>query len=146
MPDLDATLMKLTMSLARVARAYTAAADKVAGEFGLSQATAWPLLMTGRLGDGARPGAVAEALGLDPSSLVRVIDQLIQAGLLERREDASDRRAKTLHLTARGRKCAAKLEEALVPFRRQLFAGADKADLQACMRVLDALNAATARI
>ena len=41
--------------------------------------------------------------------------------MVERRDDASDRRARTLHLTAQGEACATQLEEALVPFRRSLF-------------------------
>jgi MarR family transcriptional regulator for hemolysin len=140
MQGLDRSLMNLTMSLPQLGRAYKSAADKIAADFGLSQATAWPVVMIGRLGDGVRPGAVADALGLEPSSLVRVIDQVIEAGLVARHEDANDRRARTLHLTAEGRRCAARLEQALIPFRRKLFHGIDKADIEACARVFDALN------
>jgi len=144
MKNLDQTLMHLTMSLTQVSRAYRSLADKVVANYGLSQATAWPILMIGRLGDGVRPGAVAEALGLEPSSLVRVMDQLTDAGLMVRNEDASDRRAKTLHLTPEGRKCAAQLEEALALFRRTLFRGVPRADIDTCIGVLDALAQAIA--
>jgi MarR family transcriptional regulator for hemolysin len=145
MQNLDHTLMNFTMSLTQAARAYKSVADKMVADFGLSQATAWPVVMIGRLGDGVRPGAVAEALGLEPSSLVRVIDQLIDSGLVERYEDASDRRARTLHLTAKGRRCAAQLEKALASFRRKLFEGVDRADIDACARVFDVLNHAISR-
>jgi MarR family transcriptional regulator, transcriptional regulator for hemolysin len=144
MDDFDQTLMQLTMSLTVVSRAYKSAADRMAADFGLSQASAWPVVMIRRLGEGVRPGAVAEALGLEPSSLVRVIDQLIEAGLVERYEDASDRRARTLHLTERGRECAGRVEAALIPFRRVLFSGMPRADIEACARVLDRLAAAIA--
>jgi len=127
MEKLDLQLMSLTMAINQVAREYKSAADRMASDFGLSQATAWPVIMIGRLGDGVRSGAVAEALGLEPSSLVRVVDQLIDAGLVERNEDANDRRARTLHLTAEGRKRAAKMEKALIPFRRALFQGVPRA-------------------
>jgi len=140
MQNHDPLMMKMTMALARVSRAYTSAADKVASEFGLSQAVAWPAVMIGRMGDGVRPGAVAEMLGLEPSSVVRVIDQLINAGLVERREDASDRRAKMLYLTENGRKRVAQIEKAMIPFRRKMLDGIDRADLEACMRVFDALG------
>jgi len=136
MERFDQELMQLTMSLTAVSRAYKSVADHVASSFGLSQATAWPVLMIARLGDGVRPGALADALGLEPSSLVRVIDQLIASGLVERREDASDRRARTLHLTERGQACAGQLEAALVPFRRTLFAGIDHKDIATCANVL----------
>jgi MarR family transcriptional regulator, transcriptional regulator for hemolysin len=145
MQNTDRTLMNLTMSLTRVSRSYKSVADKMAANYGLSQATAWPVIMIGRLGDGVRPGAVADALGLEPSSLVRVIDHLIDAGLITRNEDASDRRAKTLHLTADGRRRAAQLEKALVGFRRQLFLGVPQVDIDACARVFAALGEGIAK-
>jgi MarR family transcriptional regulator, transcriptional regulator for hemolysin len=145
MQNTDHTLMNLTMTLTRVSRAYKSVADKMVANYGLSQATAWPVVMIGRLGDGVRPGAVADALGLDPSSLVRVIDHLIDAGLITRNECASDRRARTLHLTADGRKRAAQLEKALNEFRRTLFEGVPQADIAACMRVFTALDAGIAK-
>lgn len=142
MDSFDHELMQLTMSLTAISRAYKAVADQVASGFGLSQATAWPVVMIARLGGGVRPGTLADALGLEPSSLVRVIDQLIASGLVERRDDASDRRARTLHLSAEGEACAGRLEEALVPFRRTLFERCSRQDIGACARVLDSLSGA----
>jgi MarR family transcriptional regulator for hemolysin len=136
----DENLMALTMTLTHVARSYKAAADKLSAGCGLSHATAWPIVMIGRLGDGVRPGAVADALGLEPPSLVRVIDQLVESGLLDRHEDPSDRRARTLHLSEKGRACASGLEQALIPFRRELFGNMDPADIAACARVLTSLD------
>jgi MarR family transcriptional regulator for hemolysin len=140
MDKFDQTLMDLTMTLTHAARSYIGATDKMAGAFDLSHATAWPIVMIGRLGDGVRPGTVANALGLEPPSLVRVIEQLVVAKLVERRDDPGDRRAKTLHLTASGRSSAVRLEAALSPFRRQLFANIDAADIAACARVLTQLD------
>jgi MarR family transcriptional regulator for hemolysin len=144
MTDLDKTLMSLTHTLVHAARAYKAAADRVAGTFALSHASGWPIVMIARLGDGVRPGLVAESLGVEPPSLVRIIDQLVAAGLVLRQDDPADRRAKTLHLTAEGRACAASLEELLLPFRRGLFADIAQADIEACVRVLTRLDAVLA--
>jgi MarR family transcriptional regulator for hemolysin len=138
----DQTLMNLTASLAQVTRTYRAAVDRVVAEYGLSQATGLPVLMLGRLGDGVRCGVLADTLGVEAPSLVRVTDHLIESGLVERREDEQDRRAKTLHLTAEGRQCAAAMEQALLPFRRKLFANIAENDVYACLRVLDGLAAA----
>ncbi|MBS1169254.1 MAG: MarR family transcriptional regulator [Burkholderiaceae bacterium] len=142
----DQTLMRVTMALMQVSRAYKSAADKLASEFDLSQATAWPAAMIGRLGEsGVRPGTVADMLGLEPSSVVRVIDQLIDGGLVERHEDPLDRRAKLLRLTAEGKNRVAKIEDALVPFRRKMLKGVSQADLDACLRVFEALNTSVKR-
>ena len=102
----DSLLMATTANLMVLSRAYRGAADKALADYGLSQATAWPVILAGRLGDGVRQGALAEALGVEGPSLVRVLDQLVAAGLMERREDPHDRRAKTLHLTEAGWRCA----------------------------------------
>jgi MarR family transcriptional regulator for hemolysin len=145
MDPLDQNLMTLTAALTQASRLYKAAADRVAADYGLSQATGLPVLIIGRLGSGVRPGVLAEALGLEASSLVRVVDHLIESGLLARHEDPQDRRAKILELTAEGKKTAALMERALIPFRRQLFAGFDPADVEATLRVLQGLNALLAK-
>ena len=46
---------------------------------------------------------LAEVLELQPISLVRLLDRLVEHGLLERRHDPRDRRANRLFLTASGR-------------------------------------------
>jgi MarR family transcriptional regulator for hemolysin len=140
MDNLDQTLMNLTAALTHASRVYKSAADKVAADYGLSQATGLPVLIIGRLGNGVRPGVLADALGLEASSLVRVVDHLIESGLLARHEDPQDRRAKILELTDEGRKTAALMEQALIPFRRKLFGEFDPADVEATLRVLNGLN------
>jgi len=136
----DQTLSSLTAALTHASRAYRAAADKVAADYGLSQATGLPVLVISRFGEnGVRPGVLAETLSLEASSLVRVVDQLIESGLLERHEDPHDRRAKILRLTAEGRKTAERMDQALRPFRRKLFGAFDPADVDACLRVLSGL-------
>jgi MarR family transcriptional regulator for hemolysin len=132
-------------SLQVMARAYKAAADKAVGHIGLSQAMAWPLVMIGRLGNGIRPGVLADVLAIEGASLVRQLDQLAEAGLVERREDAVDRRAKTLHLTPAGTRARAKIEAALDAMRAEMFEGIADADLEACLRVFAALDARLGR-
>jgi MarR family transcriptional regulator for hemolysin len=140
MSSYDKTLMSLTHTLIHSARAYKSAADALSADFELSHASAWPIVMISRLGDGARPGQVADAVGIEPPSLVRIIDQLVNAGLVLRQDDPSDRRAKTLSLTAAGKRMAERLEKALVPFRRELFKDMPQADVEATVRVLMKLD------
>ena len=141
----DQTFIQLTTALTHAARAYRAGADKVAADYGLSEATGLPVLLVGRYGEqGVRPGILADALGLEPSSLVRVVDQLIAANLLVRHDDPHDRRAKILNLTAEGKRTADLMERALVPYRHQVFGAFDRADVDACLRVLASLPEAIA--
>ncbi len=46
---------------------------------------------------------LADVLELQPISLVRLLDRLVEHGLVERRHDPRDRRANRLFLTATGR-------------------------------------------
>lgn len=137
--------MATTANLMVLSRAYRGAADKALADYGLSQATAWPVILAGRLGDGVRQGALAEALGVEGPSLVRVLDQLVAAGLMERREDPHDRRARTLHLTDAGHALRTQVEEVLVELRRRVFQGVSESDLEACLRVFDALKVSLGR-
>ena len=141
----DHTFIDLATALAQASRAYRAGADKVAADYGLSEATGLPVLLIGRFGEhGVRPGVLAETLGLEPSSLVRVVDQLIASGLLLRHDDPLDRRAKILSLTDEGKKTASLMERALIPFRQKVFGAFDPADIAACLRVLAGLPQAIA--
>src|ERR1700739_201184 len=53
---------------------------------------------------------LAAVLELQPISLVRLLDRLVEHGLLERRPDPRDRRANRLFLTASGRQLADDLD------------------------------------
>lgn len=53
--------------------------------------------------DGIRQGPLAELIEVQPITLSRMIDRLVEADLVERRADPTDRRAWLLHLTPRAR-------------------------------------------
>ena len=99
-----------------------------------------PLLLIGRLGDGVRQGQLAQAVGIEGPSLVRLLDQLSLAGLIERTEDPADRRAKLLSVTEAGRTLSGKLEIELRNLRSQALGHLPETDLQATLRVLTALE------
>lgn len=54
--------------------------------------------------NGLSQQALADLLGMFPSRLVLMLDELEKAGLIERRASLADRRSYALHLTARGKK------------------------------------------
>jgi DNA-binding MarR family transcriptional regulator len=52
----------------------------------------------------SRLNLLAERLDVTPSTALRMVDRLIAAGLVDRRENAQDRREVVIDLTAEGRK------------------------------------------
>lgn len=136
----DRSLMELMITMTQVSRAYKAVCDKLASQFGLTQAIAWPIVAISRLGDGVRPGVIADAVGIEPSSVVRLIDQLVEYDLIERREDTNDRRAKLLFLTEKGKQKVEDIQTALVPMRRQLMDGLTDQQLDMCMHFFQTLG------
>jgi len=85
---------------------------------------------------------VAQASGMESPSLVRLLDQLCNAGFVCRTEDIHDRRAKALSLTARGRELVQAVEEQLVRLRREVLADIEPDELETALRVLRAFEAA----
>jgi MarR family transcriptional regulator for hemolysin len=101
-----------------------------------------PVLHIARAGDGVRQGVLAEEIGVEGPSLVRILDQLCQAGLVERRDDPTDTRAKTRHLTTEGKALAAVVEDAVQVVRAQMLANVGDDDLAAAIRTFVAFEAA----
>jgi DNA-binding MarR family transcriptional regulator len=62
---------------------------------------------------GASPGLsqqqLSDLLGIHPSRLVAIVDELESMGFVERRENADDRRSHALHLTDRGKATLAEI-------------------------------------
>lgn len=136
----EQSLMELMTTFTRVSRSYKSLCDRLAAKYGLTQAIAWPVLAISRKGDGVRPSVVAEEVGLEPSSVVRLIDNLVASGYVERRDDATDRRAKLLFLTERGHQIVAPLEAELAHLRNTLLKDMTEEQFAICSEVFQILN------
>ena len=108
---------------------------------GISTAQAYPLVLIAQH-DGIRQGELADRLDIEGPTLVRMLDQLGALGLVDRRTDPADQRAKTLHLTPVGEALAERVEPVLYETRARILAEVSDEDLEVCLRVFDALRAA----
>lgn len=106
----------------------------------ISEASLFPLITIGRLGEGVRQHVVAEEIGVEGPGLVRLLDMLAEQRLIERREDPDDRRAKTLWLTDEGRKLRLRIEETLTDLRFRMLRSHSPEELQATLRVLRTIS------
>jgi MarR family transcriptional regulator, transcriptional regulator for hemolysin len=141
MPNLDALRRTVSSTLVVAARKWRRTSHGVLAAFNVSEACATPLLTASRLGSAVRQVTLADHVGIEGPSLVRLLDQLCAAGLMRRDEDPEDRRAKTVMLTDEGRAVTAKMEEELVTLRAQALKGVSRSDLEAALRVLHAFTA-----
>lgn len=109
-PDLDAIMRASRVIAGIVAESVAQAGEAIT----MPQLRALVLVAT-------RPdinaSAVAAALDVHPSNATRLLDRLVQAGLLERRDAASDRRNVELSLTPDG----VRLVDSVMDHRRQAF-------------------------
>jgi DNA-binding MarR family transcriptional regulator len=97
--DLKRQLIAQLVESSRLLRNYIDYRAKVRG----STRAQWIVLFRLRQQEGLSQVDLADVLELQPISLVRLLDRLVEHGLLERRHDPKDRRANRLFLTASGR-------------------------------------------
>ena len=85
----------LISDVARLLRTY---ADQRARRLGITRAQ-WAVMARLETTEGLKQSELAEILDLQPITLTRLIDRLCANGMVERRPDPNDRRAKRLYLT-----------------------------------------------
>ena len=131
--------------LGHAARLWRRAVDERLQPFGLTEATWLPLLYVARGKAPMRQKDLADAIGIESSTLVRLLDALDQSGLIERQTDG-DRRARTLHLTPNGQALVDQVEIATAEIRQQILAGIADAELAVTLSVIERICAALARV
>src|SRR5437588_3436160 len=104
--DLKRQLIAQLVESSRLLRNYIDNRSKARG----TTRAQWIVLFRLRQQEGLSQVDLAEVLELQPISLVRLLDRLVEHGLLERRPDPKDRRANRLFLTAPGRRLADDLD------------------------------------
>ncbi len=104
------------------------------------------LLKLSRQGDGVVQKELAEWLGIEGPTLVRLLDRMSDDGWIERRESLQDRRAKTVHLTPQAQGVITQINNIAAGLRRELFADIDPMDLEAAQRVMQHIKQKAERL
>lgn len=123
--------------LGQIARRWRLRLDRRLQAFGLTEARWLTLLQLARGGGGLVQKELAARVGVEGPTLVRTLDRLEQEGLVVRQEAAQDRRAKTVHLTAKATPILRLIEDTAAEVRAELLAGVTDAELDACQAVLE---------
>jgi MarR family transcriptional regulator, transcriptional regulator for hemolysin len=93
---------EILFTISDVGRLLRTYADQEARLYGMTRAQ-WAVLLRLERREGLKQSELAEALDLQPITLTRLVDRLCANGLIERRPDPNDRRAKQLYLTPAAR-------------------------------------------
>jgi MarR family transcriptional regulator for hemolysin len=135
----------LINDVGRLLRTY---ADQQARQFGMTRAQ-WAVLARLEYAEGLKQSELAELLDLQPITLTRLVDRLCTNGLIERRADPADRRAKRLYLTAQARPLMNRLADLGENIMATVLEGLDAAKIEQMTAdlsgVRDNLRAATSR-
>jgi MarR family transcriptional regulator for hemolysin len=131
---------RLAPLIAHVAREWRRAVDGRVQAYGLTEATWLPLLRIARSETPMRQNELAASLSLDGSSVVRLLDALEDAGLIERCKDRADRRAKSLALTPRGRRTVDQVERVSLEIRNAVLGEVSDEDLGRVFRLLESVR------
>lgn len=110
-------------------------------ELGLTDATWVPLFHLHTAGHGVSLKALAQRVGLESSTLVRVVDLLESRGLVRRETDSQDRRSKLLWVTDAGRAAVADVRAKLEQVEGRLLDGMDAATVRALQQAMLQLHA-----
>jgi DNA-binding MarR family transcriptional regulator len=89
---------------------------------------------------GARTGAIQQQLsadmGIDPSAMVALIDELERTGLAERRRRAGDRRAWEVAITAEGRRTLARAKRLAAQVEDEVLSGLSPSERRRLLTLL----------
>lgn len=126
--------------LMSVSRTWRQVLEVRLAALGLTDATWVPLFHLHAAAAPLTLKQLAQRVGLDSSTLVRVVDLLESRGLLLRETDASDRRSKSLCLTPEGQHVVADVRAKLHQVESQLLQGMDHTTVAALRNGMQQLH------
>lgn len=122
-----------------LARRWQNRMNEALRDAGHSHARWVTLLWVHLLGGQANHREMAECIGVELPTLIRLLNRLEQEGLVERRDLPGTARAKTVRLTASGRRLLVKLNAIVETTRGAFLAGVDDGKLKTAMSLFDDL-------
>jgi MarR family transcriptional regulator for hemolysin len=139
MPRTGEINVDFLFALFEVQRMLRLYADKQARRYGLTRAQ-WAVLAKLERTEGLKQTEIADLMEMQPITLTRLIDKLCDAGLIERRNDESDRRVNRLYLTKAARPLMAKLAALRSEITQAALAGLSNADTHRLVDDLESIK------
>ena len=127
-------------SIAIVARRWRTRLDERLKPMDMSIARWGALYWLGQQTEGVSQAALADMAGVEPPTLVRVIDQLEAQGLVERKVSATDRRVNLLRLTDAARPLVEEIEAEAERMRMEVLHDLTFEEYESAMNVMGKLR------
>jgi DNA-binding MarR family transcriptional regulator len=131
--------------LKEVSRRYTLHFEQRASAFGLTLSQCKALVRLEK-NQGVSQARLAELAEVDAMTMVRILDRMEADGVLERRPDPADRRARCLYLTPKAKPLLDRIWQLSDEIRAEIFGGITKADRDVFMSVLEHIFANISQI
>src|SRR3954464_4408376 len=117
---------EILFTISDVGRLLRTYADQKARLHGQTRAQ-WAVLLKLERHEGLKQSDLADDLDIQPITLTRLVDRLCDNGLIERRPDPNDRRAKRLYLTPAARPLLDRIDAQVEELAETVLAGVDAA-------------------
>jgi MarR family transcriptional regulator, transcriptional regulator for hemolysin len=135
----DARLRNCGFLLKEVSRRYVLRFEERARELALTLPQCKALARLEK-NEGVSQARLAELAEVDAMTMVRILDRMEADGLLERRADPTDRRARCLFLTPKAKPLLDEIWRLSDAIRAEMFTGVGKSERDAFMSVLEHMH------
>lgn len=129
-----------SLLLHQTAALWRTALNRRLKPLGFSQASWRALIALRRQPQGCSQTLLAERLGIEAPTLVRLLDRMEAQGWVERQADPADRRSKRVVLTEASLALAAEMEVQVEALRAELLQGLGEAQLEAAIALLEVVR------
>lgn len=144
--SLEDKKLRLTRRILFLSRRWLNMIDGALRATGDSHARWITLLWVGMMAGRAKIGELADQIGVELPTLVRLLNRLEEEGLLERRALDGSNRSKTVVLTSKGRRMAKTMNAVVSRARAEFLRDVDEKQLTAALVLLDGLLAKYTRV
>lgn len=126
-------------SLHQVAHAWRIELDRRLRPSGFSHSR-WLLLLHLSRHDGCTHHELAQHMGIEAATLVRLVDRMEQEGMLKRCGSETDRRVKHLRLSADGKNAVELIRNHAAVLRKEILAASSKEEIGTALNVLNSIR------
>jgi MarR family transcriptional regulator for hemolysin len=130
---------KFVEALHMTSHSWGIALDRRLRPLGFSRSK-WLIFLHLSREDGLTHSALAERIGIEPATLVRLIDKMEIEGVVMRKASEIDRRIKHLHLTPTGIETAKRVKAQAIDLRKKLLSEIDPQQLEITLNTLSLIR------